>query len=127
MYHTEVLIPLYVAFVSTSAARRRWYVHISEALALAACLFFSFLFFLVGGTEQLYRDPAAGAVVEAALMPWNGRRDVLIDRFDARAVLDMVPLSPKVLYCGCRCFCYRSCCCWCWVSEWCGIMCRSSI
>ncbi|CAN0178460.1 unnamed protein product, partial [Ectocarpus sp. 12 AP-2014] len=28
-------------------------------------------------------------------MPWNGRRDVLIDRFDARAVLDMVPLSPK--------------------------------
>ena len=29
-------------------------------------------------------------------MPWNGRHDVLIDRFDARAVLDMVPLSPKV-------------------------------
>ncbi|CAN0133924.1 unnamed protein product, partial [Ectocarpus sp. 4 AP-2014] len=45
---------------------------------------------------KLYRDPAAGAVVEGALMPWNGRRDVLIDRFDARAVLDMVPLSPKV-------------------------------
>ncbi|CAM9243347.1 unnamed protein product [Ectocarpus sp. 12 AP-2014] len=44
---------------------------------------------------KLYRDPAAGAVVEGALMPWNGRRDVLIDRFDARAVLDMVPLSPK--------------------------------
>lgn len=38
-------------------------------------------------------------------MPWNGRRDVLIDRFDARAVLDMVPLSPKVghaLRCDCR-------------------------
>ncbi|CAM9887115.1 unnamed protein product [Choristocarpus tenellus] len=33
--------------------------------------------------------------VESALMPWNGRHDVLIDRFDARAVLDMVPLSPK--------------------------------
>lgn len=30
-------------------------------------------------------------------MPWNGRHDVLIDRFDARAVLDMVPLSPKVV------------------------------
>lgn len=45
---------------------------------------------------KLYRDPAAGAVVESALMPWNGRHDVLIDRFDARAVLDMVPLSPKV-------------------------------
>lgn len=29
-------------------------------------------------------------------MPWNGRHDVLIDRFDARAVLDMVPLSPQV-------------------------------
>ncbi|CAN0228252.1 unnamed protein product, partial [Laminaria digitata] len=43
---------------------------------------------------QIYRDSAAGAV-EAALMPWNGRQDVLIDRFDARAVLDMVPLSPK--------------------------------
>lgn len=43
----------------------------------------------------MYRDAAAGAV-EATLMPWNGRRDVLIDRFDARAVLDMVPLSPKV-------------------------------
>ncbi|CAM9397538.1 unnamed protein product, partial [Hapterophycus canaliculatus] len=48
-----------------------------------------------GNACKLYRDPAAGAVVEAALMPWNGRRDVLIDRFDARAVLDMVPLSPK--------------------------------
>ena len=45
--------------------------------------------------RQVYRDSAAGAV-EAALMPWNGRQDVLIDRFDARAVLDMVPLSPKV-------------------------------
>lgn len=44
---------------------------------------------------QLYRDPAATSV-ESALMPWNGRHDVLIDRFDARAVLDMVPLSPKV-------------------------------
>lgn len=44
---------------------------------------------------QLYRDAAATSV-ESALMPWNGRHDVLIDRFDARAVLDMVPLSPKV-------------------------------
>lgn len=45
--------------------------------------------------EQMYRDSVASAV-ESALMPWNGRHDVLIDRFDARAVLDMVPLSPKV-------------------------------
>lgn len=44
---------------------------------------------------KLYRDSAATSV-ESALMPWNGRHDVLIDRFDARAVLEMIPLSPKV-------------------------------
>lgn len=60
-------------------------------------------FVLLVVASQIYRDSAAGAV-EAALMPWNGRQDVLIDRFDARAVLDMVPLSPKVGYAAhCRC------------------------
>ncbi|CAM9515914.1 unnamed protein product, partial [Discosporangium mesarthrocarpum] len=44
--------------------------------------------------NQVYRDQG-GSSVESALMPWNGRHDVLIDRFDARAVLDMLPLSPK--------------------------------
>lgn len=73
-------------------------------------------------SEQLYRDPAAGAVVEGALMPWNGRRDVLIDRFDARAVLDMVPLSPKVIACCCgrRCWCCRRYLCG-WRAHECGL------
>jgi hypothetical protein len=28
--------------------------------------------------------------LEEALMPWQGRRDNMIDRFDVRAVLDII-------------------------------------
>ncbi|CAN0118795.1 unnamed protein product, partial [Phaeothamnion confervicola] len=41
---------------------------------------------------RLYREAGDHAASdEAALMPWKGRLDTMIDRFDGRALLDVLP------------------------------------
>lgn len=47
---------------------------------------------VVGSRCRLYRDDGLYQASEdqQGLIPWNGKQDVLIDRFDGRALLDFI-------------------------------------
>ena len=47
---------------------------------------------LVGFPSRTYRDDALyqASQDQQGLIPWNGKQDVLIDRFDGRALLDFI-------------------------------------
>ncbi|KAJ9586229.1 hypothetical protein L9F63_020138 [Diploptera punctata] len=51
---------------------------------------------LHGRPVKIHLDPAVAMAGDspANMMPWQGRQDVLIDRFDVRAHLDYIPENP---------------------------------
>lgn len=46
----------------------------------------------IGSRCRIYRDDALYQASEdqQGLIPWNGKQDILIDRFDGRALLDFI-------------------------------------
>lgn len=52
---------------------------------------------LHGRPVKIHLDPAVAIAGDspANMMPWQGRQDVLIDRFDVRAHLDIIPEYPS--------------------------------
>jgi len=47
---------------------------------------------VIGNRSRLYRDDGLYQATQdqQGLIPWNGKQDVLIDRFDGRALLDFI-------------------------------------
>ncbi|KAJ6990240.1 hypothetical protein NC653_018702 [Populus alba x Populus x berolinensis] len=47
---------------------------------------------LIGNRSRMYRDDGLYQAThdQQGLIPWNGKQDVLIDRFDGRALLDFI-------------------------------------
>ncbi|GMP27995.1 hypothetical protein CsSME_00003730 [Camellia sinensis var. sinensis] len=47
---------------------------------------------VIGSRSRMYRDDSLYQATQdhQGLIPWNGKQDILIDRFDGRALLDFV-------------------------------------
>ncbi|XP_046652107.1 CLK4-associating serine/arginine rich protein-like isoform X1 [Daphnia pulicaria] len=50
-----------------------------------------------GRPMKIHVDPAIAAIADspATMMPWQGQPEILIDRFDVRAHLDVIPCRPQ--------------------------------
>ncbi|GAY52393.1 hypothetical protein CUMW_141400, partial [Citrus unshiu] len=55
---------------------------------------------VIGSRSRVYRDDGLYQATEdqQGLIPWNGKQDVLIDRFDGRALLDFIREPTKHLH-----------------------------
>ncbi|KAH9711885.1 DRY EERY domain-containing protein [Citrus sinensis] len=55
---------------------------------------------VIGSRSRVYRDDGLYQATEdqQGLIPWNGKQDVLIDRFDGRALLDFIREPAKHLH-----------------------------
>lgn len=55
---------------------------------------------VIGSRSRVYRDDGLYQATEdqQGLIPWNGKQDVLIDRFDGRALLDFIREPVKRLH-----------------------------